>query len=148
MSEVPILAYIHDGYTREAYIQPHPRLYPALRFTYRPVLAQDRAVIYRHIERTNDPRKEETIAAEFMRRQLLDWDVTNAGGEAVALEVTNILRLQPRLLTRLFRIVMGDESPDEEPEPAPLALQCDAERDARETLQGDLFAREEATEKN
>lgn len=108
-------AYIHDGYTVAGYIQEAPRLYPAVRFTYRPVLAQNRAVVFREIQRANDPRKEETIAAEAVKAQVQEWDIIDHEGRAVGIAASNILRLQPQLFSRMFRMVMGDAAPDEDP---------------------------------
>lgn len=140
------LGYIHDGYTLHGYVAAMPRLYPELRFTYRPVLSQNRAVIFRQIASMDDPRREESIAAQAIKAQLIDWDLKNHKGEAVAVETAEILRVQPRLMNRLFRIVMGDEPSDEDP------LAAAAERDAQ--IESDLSAAlagcspEEADSKN
>lgn len=110
-----ILGIIPDGYTVHGYIAEVPRLYPALRFTYRPVLTQHRAIIFREIAKANDPNKEETIAAQAIARSVTGWDMKDAKGESVSLSTSSILRVQPKLLGRLFRIAMGDEAPDEDP---------------------------------
>ena len=72
-----VLGYIHDGYTISAYISALPRLYPELRFSYRPVLSQNRAVIFRQIASIDDPRKEESIAAQAIKAQMIDWDLNS-----------------------------------------------------------------------
>lgn len=114
-NDSPVLGYIHDGYTMSGFIAAVPRLYPALRFSYRPVLSQNRAVIFRQIASANDPRREESLAAQAIKSQLVGWDLKDQKDEPVAIEVSNILRMQPRLMNRLFRIVMGDEPGDEDP---------------------------------
>ena len=62
-TENGVYAYIHDGYTRSAYVAPRTRLYPAVRFLYRPMLAQGRAIVSRAIIDTKDVAKAEEIAA-------------------------------------------------------------------------------------
>ena len=91
-------------------------MYPSVRFTYRPMLPQDRLVVARHMADSNDPRKEETDAAATIKAQVIDWNVRDREGKTVPLEVSHVLRLQPLLLERLFRIVMGEEAPDEDPQ--------------------------------
>ena len=115
MSNDSTLGYIHDGYTMAGYIAAAPRLYPALRFTFRPILSQNRAVVFRQIASANDPRREESLAAQAVKAQLVDWDLQDHKGEVVPIDVPSILRMQPRLMNRLFRIVMGDEAGDEDP---------------------------------
>lgn len=141
-----VLGYIHDGYTVPGYIAASPRLHPALRFTFRPVLSQNRAVIFRRIANANDPRREESLAAQAIAAQLLDWDLRDHKGEAVAIEASQILRLQPRLMNRLFRIVMGDEAGDEDPLLTDDARDQDAESELAAALAG--CTPEEADAKN
>lgn len=109
------LGYIHDGYTLPGYIAAAPRLHPSLQFTFRPILSQNRAVIFRQIASANDPRREESLAAQAVKAQLVEWDLKDHKGEIVPIDVPAILRVQPRLMNRLFRIVMGDEAGDEDP---------------------------------
>ncbi len=118
MSSNLLSAYIHDGYTMRGYVRGESRLHPSVRFTYRPLLTQDRAVVVRQISLARDPRQEERIAAQAIYGQLLDWDVVkvvDSSAQSVPLEVDELLRLQPRLFNRLLRIVLGDEACDEDP---------------------------------
>ncbi len=118
MSSNLLSAYIHDGYTMPGYVRGESRLHPSVRFTYRPLLTQDRAVVVRQISLARDPRQEERIAAQAIYGQLLDWDVVkvvDSSAQSVPLEVDELLRLQPRLFNRLLRIVLGDEACDEDP---------------------------------
>lgn len=110
------LGYIHDGYTADGFIAESPRLHPSLRFTYRPMLAQNRTVVFREIAKCTDPRKEETLAAQTIKSQVLSWDLVDENGKAVDLTVSNILRVQPRLLSRLFDVVTGTQASDEDPQ--------------------------------
>ncbi|ANS03308.1 hypothetical protein [uncultured Mediterranean phage uvDeep-CGR2-KM19-C37] len=130
------LAYIHDGYTLKGYIAATPRLHPALRFDYRPMLTQNRSVIYRQIEQTQDARKEESIAAATVRSQLVSWDMVDHEGTSVPLEVPHILRSQPMLFQRLFRIVTGSSPSDEDPESHADEQAEDAEQSLHDALAG------------
>jgi hypothetical protein len=131
-----VSAYIHDGYTLAGYIAAVPRLHPALRFVYRPMLTQNRSVVYRQIEQTNDARKEESIAAATIKSQLVSWDMTDHRGAGVPLEVPHILRSQPMMFQRLFRIVTGSGPSDEDPEAAADEQAEDAEQSLQDALAG------------
>jgi hypothetical protein len=118
MSAHLLSAYIHDGYTMPGYIRERSRLHPAVRFTYRPLLTQDRAVVVRKISLARDPRQEERLAAQAIFGQLLDWDVIKVADgsvQSVPLEVNELLKLQPKLFNQLLRIVLGDKACDEDP---------------------------------
>jgi hypothetical protein len=145
-SDQHVLGYIHDGYTMSGYITAAPRLYPALRFTFRPVLSQNRAVIFRQIAGAGDPRREESLAAQAIKAQLVDWDLKNHQGQPVAIEVSSILRVQPRLMNRLFRIVMGDEAGDEDPTLSDERRSASSEGELAAALAG--LSPEEADAKN
>ncbi|MEQ8788877.1 MAG: hypothetical protein RIC55_21375 [Pirellulaceae bacterium] len=142
----PTLGYIHDGYTMHGYITAVPRLHPALRFTFRPVLSQNRAVIFRQIATADDPRREESLAAQAVKAQVIAWNLVNHHGGSVPLEVSHILRMQPQLFNRLFRIVMGDEAGDEDPSIADEVRNRDVEADLAAALAGETP--EEADSKN
>lgn len=136
-------AYIHDGYTVAGYIQEVPRLYPAVRFVFRPVLSQNRAVVFREIQRANDPRKEETIAAEIIKAQIQSWDILDENGETLPIETSKILRLQPRLSNRMFRMIVGDEATDEDPAVTEAERNESSERELTAAMAGET---PEATE--
>jgi hypothetical protein len=140
------LGYIHDGYTMHGYITAVPRLHSSLRFTFRPILSQNRAVILRQIASANDPRREESLAAQAIKAQLIDWNLTNHRGEPVPLEASHLLRVQPQLFSRLFRIVMGDEPSDEDPSVSDSVRDRDVESDLAAALAG--VTPEETDEKN
>lgn len=122
-----VLGFIHDGYSLSGFICEVPRLHPALRFKYRAILAQNRAIIFREMDKVleTDPRRAETISAEAMRAQLIEWDLKDKDGKPVEITTSNMLRVQPALGVRLFRILMGREAPDEDP--ATVAQERDAE---------------------
>lgn len=118
----------HDGYSREdGFIKEEPRLYNALRFKWRPVTVQQRSVVYRLMDdavAANDPNKAESISADAMVRALISWDLKDQNGKDVPISVANVLRLQPNLGVRLFRILMGREAPDEDSIVTPAAREA------------------------
>ena len=138
--------YIHDGYTISGYIKEEKRLYPSLRFTFRPLLAADRAIIFRTIARADDPRKEETIAADTIRGHLVDWTLKDEKGKLVEIKTKHILRVQPRLLTRLFQVITGDIPSDEDPDAISSERDASAEQELKAALSGQQP--EEAEAKN
>jgi hypothetical protein len=111
-------SYIDDGYTVDGYLAAAYRLFPAIRFTYRPVMVGPRAVIARKMAEENDAAKAQAIAAEVLKKHVQKWDLKRRNGELVPLETSHILRMQPSLFNLLFRVVMGELACDEDPEAA------------------------------
>ncbi len=109
-------AYIHDGYTRDGYIAAREGLHPAVRFKYRPVMPQDRAVIFRKIQVADDPRRGEEISAAAVVQSIEEWDIRKQDGSLVKLATSQALRLVPSVIDRLFLIVMGSSGTDSDPE--------------------------------
>jgi len=141
-----VYGYIHDGYTRRGYIAEVRLLHEALRFTYRPMLQQDRSVVMGAITQTKDLRKAESISAEIIKSQLAEWDLHDHESSAVPLEVPNILRIQPSLFDRLLRIVLGGDGGDEDPDAGGSEQAEDAGQQLAAALAG--TTPEELTEKN
>ena len=134
-TENGVYAYIHDGYTRSAYVAPRTRLYPAVRFLYRPMLAQGRSIVARAIMDTKDAAKTEEIAAKAVAKQVVSWNLVDHLGADVPIDVAHLLRLQPLLLNRLYMIaVLGDEGGDEDPGDA--APEPTAESELERILEG------------
>lgn len=130
--------YIHDGYTVDGYIAEVKRLHPHLRFTFRPMLIQERAVIIREIQKMDNPVKEETTAAQAISKRVTVWDLKDGGGKVVELTTSKILRAHPALFSRLFQIVLGTVESDEDPEIAEADRNEQADRDLKAALAGDL----------
>jgi hypothetical protein len=106
-----------DGYTLTRFVEGVPRLYGALRFTYRPVSSIRRA-------RLRDGAKNgETEEAQLRRvaagaaRQIVDWNAVDHKGISLPVTVAGVLSLHPSLQVRLMNIVVysidgGDVDPD------------------------------------
>lgn len=142
-------AFIHDGYTLDGFIAETPRLHPAMRFRYRPMVSQNIAVVNRELARTrtNEPRKAEAICARTVWSQVTEWDVLDHTGEGVTRTVDNILRIQPVLFAAIYQIVCGIRPSDEDPENIDAEADEDGERELDEALSG-IDSAVESPEKN
>ena len=125
-------AYIHDGYTKTAYIAPENGNYPAVRFEYRAMLTQDRSVVANRIEKTSDARKVDQITAATITSCISSWDIKKHDGEEVSLDTAEVLRIQPALFRKIFYILMSYSPTDVDPDldPVEQADEADAELEA------------------
>lgn len=110
--------FIDDGYTVERYIAASPRLYGAMRFSFRVLQPVKRAEL---LADTRDLGEVETleILGGWMTHLLTKWDVKDSKGRPVPITKENVNKLQVVALTRLHRIVCyqtegGDPAPIEE----------------------------------
>lgn len=106
--------YISDGYTRSGIISEVPRLYPAVRLSWRPVLVAERVKIVDEIANATSRPLGEAIAAREVARRIVKWDLVDAKGEAVPVSPEHLLRVHPALNFRIYQVVMGYEAPDED----------------------------------
>jgi hypothetical protein len=111
---MPCANFIADGYTQPGYVQPVERLHNALRFRFRPVLAEERG-------RLADMASTATAAgclrqaAALLAEKLVAWDIADPLGNDVDISPANVLRLQPELLLKLQQIVLGVVASDLDP---------------------------------
>ena len=105
--------YIEDGCNFKGYIESVPRLHGSMRFTYRPLGQLERVATQKKMEIVT-PSQGEKIAAETVRRRMIDWDVTH-NDQPVRFETAEILRLQPMLYQKLYLIIFGQLPSDLDP---------------------------------
>ncbi len=113
--------FYEDGYEEKGYIAAEKNLYPALRFTFRPVLVQERN---RHVAdnaKLGDPAKGTLNTARLLALKVKGWDLkfpakSKRKGEVVPLNPDNILKMQPALYERFWMIVLGLAASDDDPE--------------------------------
>lgn len=110
-------AFIADGYNERAYVGEVPRLYPAVRFEYRPTPLQELVGYRREVAKLGelDTYKH---AAKFLAGKLVSWDLKDDKGEPAPLKTETILRLRHPLFLRILAIVHGLEAPDDDPQAA------------------------------
>lgn len=108
-------AFIQDGYTERAYLQSVALLYGPVRFSFRPMLAEDRAD---YVERSSRlrPREQTLRAAEVIEHHVLEWDIRDGRDHVVPITSQNILRLHPNLFNRMLWVVTGTEPWDLDPQ--------------------------------
>lgn len=142
-------SYFHDGYTRAGYVRPSPGLHEALRFDYRPALVEERSQLVDAAAGMRSDAYDRQVAA-FLATKVLSWDLTDGAGGEVAVSPTAMLRLQPELFVKLYRVVLGWVGSDVDPrwseDSAAEAVQIEHESALAGKTVGDL--RQEADEKN
>lgn len=138
-------AFLHDGYTRKGFIGAVPGLFPEIRFTFRPMLTQDRSVMTDRLTKAK-PEMADRISAEAVAARISEWDVTDSRGELVPISMANVLRLQPSALGRLFAIVTGTLPTDIDPEWSAGEQEAEADEQLRFAISG--TRPEEADTKN
>ena len=109
-----------DGYTEDGYIAEEPRLHPALRFRYRPMLSAERAQAMKEMDRaikSPNAKQSEIVSARLMASRIEEWDLQNSQGEVVPVTEEMLLKVKPHLSNRLYAIVvLGTSAPDEDPD--------------------------------
>jgi len=128
-------AYIEDGYMYNGYIEKIDRLYPALRFVYRPTLSQNRARILDEMAAAKAEASEH-IAARMIASRVKTWNLKDRNGKGVEVSTASALRLQPRLAKNLFNIVMGEIPTDVDPEESPESSSSNGTGDLAAALAG------------
>ena len=106
---------IHDGYTIDAYVREAPRLYQAMRFKFRPMLAESVSELGRRTEKAEGAQFM-AIVAKVVSEQIVEWDETDAKGNPVPVSLETTRRLPYPLLFRLYGIVRMMEPHDEVPQ--------------------------------
>lgn len=111
----PGIPYIADGYEESGYLREEARLYPAVRFRYRPLLTEERNRLL--AENAKLPAGGATRnTAKVLALKVRSWSLTDAAGEPLPVTVETVLRLRPALYERLLGVVFGYHSCDEDPE--------------------------------
>jgi len=105
-----------DGYTEQAYIEAVPRLHDApLRFSYRPLLPEERAEHLDAIENMSGV-KNQLACSKFIAGRLVSWNLADDNGETLAITPVMVGRLKPALANKLYTIILGVTPSDIDPE--------------------------------
>jgi hypothetical protein len=129
--------FIEDGYTAPGYLQGEPKMFPALRFTYRPMTPAERAAWWAFEERQDknpdaqagaDAKSKEKV--RLLSTHVLTWEATGKNGQAVPVDATWLPRLHATLHDRLFNVVLGIAPPDDDPD-KPGQAKPDEAKDAK-----------------
>lgn len=117
-----------DGYTEVCYLDSLDRMYPAVRFNYRPIRVLDRIQIVdelRELNRKARSQNAESLIANEIASRVTSWEFLNSDGSVIegSPEPTKsaVLRLKPSLFVRFADVVIygsdgGDMDPAEDPD--------------------------------
>ena len=89
-----------DGYTEQGYIEAKPGLHGEFRFSYRPLLAEDRSRILRTMNEMSD-EKQDVVVAKTLAERIMSWD----NPKPVTMEQAR--RLLPAVFYQVWGIVLG-----------------------------------------
>jgi hypothetical protein len=126
---------IDDGYDEPGFIAEVPRLFPALRFTYRPMLPEQRDFVLRQLNKLTPEQYSLRVCAEIAAR-VKSWNATGRAGAVVPINVASVRTLWGPLFDRLFAVISGDMASDVDPEASPEDQQRAADDAMQAGLQG------------
>jgi hypothetical protein len=106
-----------DGYTLTRYIEGVPRLYGALRFTYRPVSSIRRAKFRDGAKSGEGEEASLRRVANATAVRVVEWNAVDIKGSPLPINAAGVLSLHPSLQVRLMNIVVysidgGDADPE------------------------------------
>ncbi len=111
-----MMDFIPDGYTESAYIKGEDRVHGEFRFTYRPMLVEERALLYSDaVERLPEDAKLKKRAAAVVAR-IQSWSLRDAKEQTVPVRLETYLRFKAPLFWRVLNIVVGADAGDLDPE--------------------------------
>lgn len=111
-----------DGYTEEGYIKAVPQIHNALRFTFRPLLWEERTRMLAAADAATDKGqtdKYDRQIATMLSKHLTSWSLTDGRkdeAKEVPINVDIIRRLKPKLALSLYYVVMGLQASDIDPD--------------------------------
>lgn len=121
--------YIPDGYTRKGFIRGVSRLFPDVKFIYRPILLAERAELNAKLALA-DAKQVEKLAADAVAKHVVSWDMQHEDN-TLPIDAATILRLEPSLFDRLYSIIHGRQAGDEAPDgwsDSPLPAESEQEK--------------------
>lgn len=95
---------IRDGYEMTAFVEAVPRLYEAVTFKFRPMLAE-------HVERLDDKlvlvtrAQQVVLLCGMLAERVTEWDVTDTNGAPAVVGLESMRRLPHPLIFRMAGIV-------------------------------------------
>lgn len=142
-----MLNIIPDGYTEEGYIAEDVRLHGELRFSYRPMLAEDRDAIEK-VARAGSAVQAHALYRKAVASRVTNWSEQDAHGVPVPINDANLKRMRPLLFDRLYNVVSGFRASDADPTRELTPEEIDHELEAAITGQPVGDVRAEANAKN
>ena len=113
-----LLNYIPDGQNRKAFVKGIENLFDDLRFVYRPMLAEDCAILNGKIIEVGGQNSEpgmELIRLEMVDR-IISWDLLDDKKKPLKVDENSVRRLQSELFYRVYLIIKGQEAGNVDPQ--------------------------------
>jgi hypothetical protein len=104
-----------DGYTEPGYIAAIPGLHGPLQFKFRPTLVADQPRWARGSESNVSDAVWDQQCAGLMAERIVSWSLVSPKGEPVPICASSLLRLKPKIFTKLFGILLGVNPSDIDP---------------------------------
>lgn len=120
---------IEDGYTEPFFIKEIPGIHSDVRGKQRPMLHQERYVIDERL-RSVKSTEQSRVMIESIVRHVAEWDLKDRSGEPVKITYDSAKVLKNLLIERLYRIVLGVDAGDEDPERPFTSSQVSSEYEA------------------
>ncbi len=138
---------IRDGYTEHGYIREEERLYPALRFQFRPLTFAERDAVASSIT-GKSPSESAEMFCKAVVAHVTKWDAVE-DNKALPIDLETVRLMRPNLVDRLYNIISGRLCGDYDKE-APQAPQEKMDSALKSALYGKPpgQVKEERAEKN
>lgn len=140
-------AVIDDGYTRAGYLAGVPYSTPAVRFRYRPPLIVPLSIIRDEI-RKSKPESQVAIQAKTICKYVESWDVKDAKGEPVKLDIEAVKRVDPFIFSAVSGVVLGFQFTEVDPEWSQGEAETESARAIDSIFGGDPVEAESSDVKN
>jgi hypothetical protein len=105
----------NDGYTEPGYLAAVPGKYSEMRFTFRPLLAEEKRIMAEQVERMKPAQEVQKVAGILMTNVKM-WDLKDGKGEVVPISLDTVRRLKPSVFWALWGIVSGSDASDIDPQ--------------------------------
>lgn len=143
-----MLSIIHDGYTEPGYLAERKGLHPAVKFSFRPMLHEERTAVNNLIIAGGVKGPRAMVSA--IQKHVTEWDVKGKDGKPAEITLENIARLRPNQVEGLYNIVSGWSPSDPDPAATPQEAgeQADVSMAAWLAGESEAAAKERADAKN
>lgn len=108
---------IHDGYTRDGFIDAVENDPDSLRFQYRPMLPEDVDALLSE-SRVMPARQATKLLAAAVAERLVSWDAIAPDDTTATIDVEHVRSLPWRIFQRLYNVVAGLQASDPLPKAA------------------------------
>lgn len=103
--------YIDDGYTLDGFIKEEAGLYPAVRFKFRPLTADEQIRNFSDWHKIAPSERSER-SSQMVASKVVSWDLKDSKGATVAIKAVNCKRLKYELSDRIVTILCDSRLSD------------------------------------